>query len=349
MEKETLHKKFMNRCISLAQSGMGNVAPNPLVGCVIVHKDQIIGEGYHIKYGEAHAEVNAINSVKDKSLLEKATLYVNLEPCSHYGKTPPCSNLIIEKKIPNVVIGSIDTFSEVSGKGIAALKEAGCEVLVGILENDCRELNRRFFTFYEHNRPYVILKWAQTTDGFIDVKRISGDAHKPVWITNDTCKMLVHKWRSEEDAFMVGTNTVIQDNPQLTTREWSGKNPVRVVLDRTLRISTGAAIYDQSAKTVIFNELVTKTDKNIEYIKIDFSANVIESVLKVLFTQNIQSVVVEGGAQLLQSFIDLGLWDEARIFYGSKFFYEGIAAPKIKGTIIHDTTYDESRLVIFRK
>lgn len=339
----------MYRCIQLAGSGMGNVAPNPLVGCVIVYNDFIIGEGYHMKYGDAHAEVNAINSVKNKTLLEKSTLYVNLEPCSHYGKTPPCCDLIINKKIPKIVIGCIDTFSEVSGKGAEALKKAGCEVTIGFMEQECRDLNRRFFTFHEKQRPYIILKWAQTTDGFIDIKR-NADAHaQPTWITNNICKMLVHKWRSEEDAFMIGTNTVIKDNPQLSTREWSGKNPKRIILDRTLRIPKSAAVYDQSAQTIIFTEKKAKSEKNIEYIKMDFSTNILDSILKELYLRNIQSIVVEGGAILLQSFIDKNLWDEARIFYGSIFFNDGITAPKIQGTITNETRIGNSHLVIFRK
>lgn len=348
MEKENPDRKFMQRCLLLAEKGLGNTAPNPMVGCVIVHNGKIIGEGYHRLFGEAHAEVVAINAVKDTTLLAGSTLYVNLEPCSHFGKTPPCSDLIIKHKIPRVVIGCTDSFFKVSGKGVKALQNAGCNVKTGVLEMESRLLNRRFFTFHEKGRPYVILKWAQTSDGFIDVRRGKNAPVQPTWITNDFCKILVHKWRSEEDAFMAGTNTVIKDNPRLTTREWSGKNPVRVVPDKTLRIPNDFYIYDQSAKTIIFTEHEARVTGNVECIRIDFSGNPVENMLNELFKRNILSVVVEGGAKLLRGFIRSGLWDEARVFYGNKHFFEGISAPVIKGEIIENTMIGDSRLVIFR-
>lgn len=348
MEKENLHQKFMQRCLQLARNGLGSVSPNPLVGCVIVHNGLIIGEGYHRKFGEAHAEVNAIAVVKNKSLLEKATLYVNLEPCSHFGKTPPCCDLIIKHKIPHVVIGCIDSFAKVAGNGIKALQNAGCNVEVGILEAECREINKRFFTFHEKKRPYIILKWAQTLDGFIDINRKKNAPVQPTWITNSACKILVHKWRSEEDAFMAGTNTVVKDNPQLTTREWSGRNPIRIIPDRTLRIPKDYFIYDQSAKTIIFTEEEAVSRDCVEYIKIKFSSDSLQTMLHEIFSRNIQSVVVEGGAKLLNSFIKNSLWDEARVFYGNKHFIEGISAPKIKGKIIEKTMIGDAQLLIFK-
>ncbi|MBI5218934.1 MAG: bifunctional diaminohydroxyphosphoribosylaminopyrimidine deaminase/5-amino-6-(5-phosphoribosylamino)uracil reductase RibD [Bacteroidia bacterium] len=348
MDFSTEHKKYMQRCLELASGGLGNTAPNPMVGCVIVHDHKIIGEGYHIRYGEAHAEVNAINSVKQKALLEKSTLYVNLEPCSHYGKTPPCSNLIIEKKIPYVVVGCIDTFSQVSGNGIRNLKNSGCKVIVEVLQDESRELNRRFFTFHEKKRPYVILKWAQTVDNFIDKIRKINAVNEPTRITNDICNIWVHKWRAEEDAFMVGTNTAINDNPRLTTREWAGKNPLRVVLDKDLRIPLTYHIFDQSAPTLIFTNKKAISKKNIEYCKIKVGKNMLRNILTELHARNIQSVVVEGGAQLLNNFIEENLWDEARVFTADTLFYKGLSAPKINGTIIAEEKVGNAVLKIFR-
>ena len=251
MINRTIHEKFMQRCIDLARLGAGNTAPNPMVGSVIVYDGKIIGEGYHRRNGEAHAEVNAINSVNDKSLLRHASLYVNLEPCAHYGKTPPCANLIASIGIPNVIIGSVDSAAHVSGKGIQILKDAGCEVTTGVLESESRELNKRFFTFHEKKRPYIILKWAQTKDGFIDILRNNNCSVEPTWITNEYAKTLVHKWRSEEQAILIGTNTALADNPSLTTRLWKGKNPIRIVFDRNLRLPQGLRVFDDKAKTII--------------------------------------------------------------------------------------------------
>ncbi len=321
-------EKYIKRCIELAKLGLGNTYPNPLVGSVIVYKNRIIGEGYHKKCGEAHAEVNAVNSVKDKSLLKHSTLYVNLEPCSHIGRTPACSTMIIANKIPKVVIGCIDTFNKVSGKGVEMLKNAGIDVVVGVLEAESREVNKRFFTFNEKNRPYIILKWAQTKDGFIDIVRTT-KTQKGEWITNELSKALVHKWRSEEAAIMVGTNTAIMDNPQLDVREWTGENPMRVTIDKSLKLSQNLNILSNKIPTIIYNEAKNLKLKNTEYIKIDFRKDVVSQILKDLYSKDIQSIIIEGGEKLLNSFIKSNLWDEARIFTGNKYFKDGIKAPKI--------------------
>ncbi|HRS53852.1 MAG TPA: bifunctional diaminohydroxyphosphoribosylaminopyrimidine deaminase/5-amino-6-(5-phosphoribosylamino)uracil reductase RibD, partial [Bacteroidales bacterium] len=246
---------YIRRCFDLARLGMGKVAPNPMVGCVIVNGNKIIGEGYHQEYGGYHAEVNAINSVIDKDLLKTAVLYVNLEPCAHYGKTPPCTDLIISSQIPKVVISNVDPFEKVAGKGINKLRAAGISVIVGVLKQDGKELNKRFFTFCEQKRPYIILKWAQSLDGFIDKERNSNEKLKgPTWITGDFFKKVVHKWRAEEQAIMVGTNTAINDNPKLTVREVPGKNPLRIVIDRVLKLPHNLNLFDSSTPTLVLTE-----------------------------------------------------------------------------------------------
>jgi diaminohydroxyphosphoribosylaminopyrimidine deaminase / 5-amino-6-(5-phosphoribosylamino)uracil reductase len=308
------HEIYIQRCIQLAKNGLGTTYPNPLVGSVIVHNGIIIGEGWHKKAGEAHAEVNAIRSVKDKSLLQESTIYVSLEPCSHFGKTPPCSDLIIQHKIPNVVIGTVDPFAKVAGNGIKKLIEAGCKVTVGILEEECHALNKRFFTFHNKQRPYIILKWAQTADGFIAPS--VRDQKAPVWITNPYSRQLVHKWRSEEQAILVGTQTVVDDNPKLDIRDWTGNNPVRIVLDKNCRISKESLIFDSSASTL----LLSNND-------IKHTENVAQQIANVLFENNIQSVIIEGGSKTLQTFIAENLWDEARVFIGDSYFSSGTRAP----------------------
>ncbi len=318
---------YMRRCLELAKLGIGTTAPNPMVGSVIVYEGKIIGEGYHKKCGEAHAEVNAINSVKNPELLEKATLYVNLEPCAHHGKTPPCSDLIVRKKIPRVVIGCVDSFAKVAGKGIEKLKKGGCDVTLGVLEKESRWLNRRFFTFHEKKRPYIILKWAETKDGFIDKKRKSEETVEQNWITNQLSKKLVHKWRTEEAAFMVGRKTVKKDNPQLTVRDWVGRNPVRIVLDQKLKLSKDLKIFDNQSNTLIFNAKKEEQKDNLHYLKIDYEKDVLAQLMQRLYDLEIQSVVVEGGEQLLSGFIKKNLWDEARIFVGNKYFKAGVRAP----------------------
>ena len=320
----------MKHCLDLAVQGLGSVAPNPMVGCVIVSDGEIIGEGYHQKYGEAHAEVNAISSVKDKELLKKSILYVNLEPCSHFGKTPPCADLIIEHKIPNVVIGSIDSNVLVSGKGIKKLEEAGISVTVGVLEADCRKLNKRFFTYQEKKRPYVILKWAQTADGFIDVKRHEESTSKPIQISNSDSKKLLHLWRSQEQAIMIGTNTALLDNPQLTVREVKGKNPLRITIDKWLRIPKHFYLFDKSTPTLVFTSSEEPSQTNLDFVKIDFDQEIIPQVLNELYKRNIQSLIVEGGENILNNFIDANLWDSARVFISDKKLEKGVSAPVLK-------------------
>ncbi len=338
----------MLRCIQLAKNGLGTTYPNPLVGSVIVHKNKIIGEGWHYKSGLPHAEVNAICSVQNEGILKNSTIYVSLEPCSHFGKTPPCSDLIIEKGIQNVVIGSTDPNPKVAGKGIEKLRNAGCEVTVGILEDKCNDLNKRFFTFHSKGRPYIFLKWAQTADGFIAPKKETRKETKPVWITNEFSRQFVHKMRAEEQSILVGTNTVLQDNPSLTIREWSGKNPLRLVIDKQLKISRDFSIFDGSAKTIVFNGNETKTSENVDFEKINFSKEISKQICDYLFENNIQSVIIEGGAQTLQTFIDANLWDEAYIFKGNISFGEGIPAPNFKGKFISEEYFKKDTLQIFK-
>lgn len=323
-------EKYIRRCIELAKNGLGTTYPNPMVGSVVVYQDKIIGEGWHKKSGEPHAEVNAINAVKDKSFLKNATIYVSLEPCSHFGKTPPCCDLIIKNKIPNVVIGTVDSNVKVAGKGIKKLIEAGINVTVGVLEAECKELNKRFFTFHEKKRPYVILKWAESQDGFIAPSKNLRNEKKPVWITNEFSRQLVHKWRSEEQAILVGTNTVVDDNPKLDVRDWTGNNPIRIVLDQNNRITKNSHIYDNNTKTIIFSQLANTTiGENIIFEVVDFTQNLAQQILNELYQHNIQSVIIEGGRQTLQTFTDENLWDEARIFIGNKSFENGIKRPNI--------------------
>ena len=333
----------MNRCLELASKGLENVSPNPMVGSVIVHENKIIGEGYHKEYGKEHAEVNAIASVKNKSLLKYSTLYVNLEPCAHFGKTPPCSDLIIEHKIPKVVIGCVDTFSDVNGKGILKMEKAGIEINIGVLEKESQELNKRFFTFHEKKRPYIILKWAESKDGFIAPK----DQIAPFWMTSSNSKKLVHQFRAEEDAILVGRVTAEKDNPSLTVREIKGQNPTRIIIDKDLKLSKKLILFNNEAKTIIFNTQITKKINSNYYIKIDYS-NMINNILHQLYKQNIQSLIVEGGTKTLQSFIDENLWDEARIFTANKTLIEGVKAPIIEGEIIYETTIDKDQLEIVK-
>lgn len=325
-----IDEKYIKRCIELAQNGLGTTYPNPMVGSVIVYDGKIIGEGWHKKAGEPHAEVNAVKSVKDKSLLKKATIYVSLEPCSHFGKTPPCCDLIIANEIPNVVVGTVDPNEKVAGKGILKLIEAGANVTVGVLEEECNELNKRFFTFHQKKRPYIILKWAESQDGFLAPEKISEQDRKPIWITNQYSRQLVHKWRTEEQAILVGTQTVVDDNPKLNARDWNGNNPVRVVIDQNNRIEENSFIFDESVKTIVFsNENTKPSRKNTQFEAIDFNNNIIPQILEVLYQNQIQSIIIEGGRQTLQSFIDENLWDEARVFVGKTSFSKGTKAPII--------------------
>lgn len=340
-------EEYMQRCLDLAQLGIGDVAPNPMVGCVIVHNGRIIGEGYHEKYGDAHAEVNAVRSVKNQELLCESTLYVSLEPCAHFGKTPPCSDLIIEKQIPKVVVGMVDPFAKVAGKGIEKMRAAGIEVEVGLLQKKCRNLNRRFFTFHEKKRPYVILKWAQTLDGFIDTDR--SETIHPTWITNALAKRLVHKQRSEESAILIGTNTAQYDNPALTVREWTGRQPIRMVIDRTGRLSRNLILFDQKTPTWIFTENESTDQENLKFIKLDFSQNILPQMMDELYQRDILSVIVEGGSELLTSFLSIGLWDEAFVYTGNQFFGKGVAAPHIYGKTIAYRKLDDCKLHVLKR
>ncbi len=321
---------YMHRCLDLAKNGLGNVAPNPMVGCVIVHKNTIIGEGYHQQYGEPHAEVNAILSVKNKDLLTASTLYVNLEPCCHHGKTPPCTDLIIAEKIPKVVIGTVDPYDQVAGQGIARLRNYGVKVDVGILRNESIRLNKRFFTYHQKKRPYIILKWAQTADAFIDIERLPGNPAQPTWITSEKLRMLVHKWRTEEQALIVGTITALKDNPRLNVRDWSGNQPIRIVLDENLTLSHSLHLFDNTQKTLVFNQKKNDQKGITHWVKIDFTdPDFTNQLLRVLWENKIQSLIVEGGQKVLKTFIDNNIWDEARIFQGSKFFQKGLRAPTL--------------------
>lgn len=341
-----LFESFMQRCLDLSILGMGDVAPNPMVGCVIVHEGKIIGEGYHQQYGQAHAEVNAIHSVKDPGLLKHSTLYVTLEPCAHFGKTPPCADLIIRSGIPHVVIGTVDPFAKVAGKGIERMEKAGVKVEVGLLEKECREVNRRFFTFHEKRRPYVLLKWAQTLDGFIDTDR--SETQHPTWITNALAKRLVHKQRSQESAILIGTNTALFDNPALTVREWSGNQPIRMVIDRNLRLEKELHLFDHSAPTWVFTSTLRADSQNMKYIPLDFDQDVVPQLLKVLYDQNILSLIVEGGSFLLKSFLKAGLWDEAFVYTGNQFFGKGVQAPAVSGDMQGYEILDDCKLHVIR-
>ncbi|WP_100612292.1 bifunctional diaminohydroxyphosphoribosylaminopyrimidine deaminase/5-amino-6-(5-phosphoribosylamino)uracil reductase RibD [Confluentibacter lentus] len=330
-----IHEKYIKRCIEIAKNGLGSTRPNPMVGCIIVHNNNIIGEGFTSAYGGNHAEVNAINSVVDKHLLKDSTLYVTLEPCSHFGKTPPCSDLIIKYNIPNVVIGCIDDNIKVAGKGIEKLKNAGCQVTVGILEKECKEHHKRFFTFHNKKRPYIILKWAETQDGFIAPE--TKNEQKPVWISNDYSRQLTHKWRAEEQAILVGTNTVLQDNPSLTVRDWKGQNPIRIVIDKDLKLPKSLAIFNSEAQTII----ISKNDA-------DFSNQVAKQICDILFQKDINSVIIEGGKHTLQTFIDEKLWDEARIFIGNITFNTGVKAPELNGKLISKEHIKDDILKTYR-
>jgi len=342
-----VQEKYIKRCIELAKNGLGTTYPNPLVGCVIIFENTIIGEGWHKKSGASHAEVIAIESVQNKELLSSSTLYVSLEPCSHFGKTPPCADLILKYKIPNVVIGTVDPNSKVAGKGIQKLKDSGVNVTFGILEKEGNELNKRFFTFHRKNRPYIILKWAESADGFISPKNKT--EQKPVWISNEYSRQLVHKWRSEEQAILVGTQTIIDDNPSLTVRDWVGKNPIRVVIDIENAIDLSSNVFDNQAKTIVFsNKEVTSNSDKIQTIKIDFDTNSTQEIVKKLYNNNIQSIIIEGGRKTLQSFIDANLWDEARVFIGEINLKEGTKAPELNRKINLKVVLKKDTLLLYR-
>ncbi|MFN0031833.1 MAG: bifunctional diaminohydroxyphosphoribosylaminopyrimidine deaminase/5-amino-6-(5-phosphoribosylamino)uracil reductase RibD [Flavobacteriales bacterium] len=352
------HETFMNRCLQLAANGLGNVAPNPLVGCVVVHDGKIIGEGFHRQYGGPHAEVNAINNVSDQQLLRASTLYVNLEPCAHHGKTDPCADLIIEKRFKCVVIGSRDTNPLVAGRGIQKLHEAGIELVENVLEDECLRLNRRFYTWHQKQRPYIILKWAKTNDGYIDKIRLN-EERAVGWITDDASRRLVHLWRSQEQALLVGSNTVRLDNPSLTVRHVLGNNPLRVVLTNALDVPPDSTVLNNEAKTLLFFHTKQQTEDrkvklmllndSLQFHSIQSSAALYE-VMDVLYQLQIQSVMVEGGASILHQFIESDLWDEARVFTGSFNFKNGVRAPELnQNPARHEMINNDSLNFYFNK
>jgi diaminohydroxyphosphoribosylaminopyrimidine deaminase/5-amino-6-(5-phosphoribosylamino)uracil reductase len=340
---------YIRRCLELAEIAIGNVSPNPMVGCVIVENGRIIGEGYHQKFGEAHAEPNAIKAVFEKygdeaeNLLKAATAYVNLEPCAHFGKTPPCADLFVKHQIKKVVIGNRDPFTGVNGKGIEKLENAGIDVVHGVLNDECREFNRRFFTRIEKQRPFIILKWAQTANGYFAIN----DGQQK-WISSGLAKRLAHKWRTEEDAILIGKQTAIIDNPQLTSREWPGKNPVRLVIDKHLQVPLTNNVYNKDAKTIIFNEIKTDVIDNIHYIQMeDMQFYLAQKIAFQLYLMDIQSVIIEGGANILNQFLNADLWDEARIFTSSDSWDHGIAAPIFNGKLQEETKIGTDKLSIY--
>lgn len=337
------HEMYMGRALELAKNGIGNVSPNPLVGCVIVRGERIIGEGWHKKYGEAHAEVNAIADVADKELLKESTLYVNLEPCSHVGKTPPCADLIISHGVPKVVIANRDSNPLVGGGGIRKLREAGVSVIADVLSTAGHELNKRFFTYMEKKRPLIILKWAETADGFI--ARNDNDSK---WISDEYSRQLVHKWRAEEDAVLVASGTAWYDNPQLNVRDWTGRNPVRIVIDRYLKLGANQHLFDGTQKTICYNLVKEDELENLLYVQLE-QANFLQTVIEDLYTRKIQSVIVEGGAQLLASFIKNNLWDEARIFVSPQRFKTGVLAPGISGVLKEEVKLQNDWLRILER
>lgn len=333
---------MMKRCIELAENGLGMTYPNPVVGCVIVRNGRIISEGWHQKAGEPHAEVNAVNKIKDKEILKECEIYVSLEPCSHFGKTPPCSDMIVRYGFKRVIVGISDPNSKVNGQGIERMRNAGIEVKVGVLENECAELNKRFFCFHQNKRPYIILKWAQTADGFM-----AAENHVQKWITNQYSKQLVHLWRSQEQSVLVGYNTAKIDNPQLNLRLWSGNQPVRAVIDRGLSLDLKLHFFDGSQQTIIFSEKQDSSRPDV--IRLKFDENLEESILEELHKSGLQSVIIEGGRKTLDGFISKGLWDEARIFSSSESWGSGIEAPLVNGKLIEQKVIGSDRLKIFRK
>ena len=340
--KMSSHTTYIHRTLQLARKGAGFTQPNPMVGAVIVHNNQIIGEGYHRKYGEAHAEVNAINSVKDTALLTKSTLYVSLEPCSHYGKTPPCAELIIASNIPRVVVATADPNPKVSGKGIQMMRDSGVEVVVGVLEDEARRLNKPFFVNHTLQRPYIVLKWAQSSDGFIDIERTSCEEKPPARLSNDITAVLAHKLRTEVQAILVGTHTALLDNPQLTARKWFGNNPTRIVIDRENKLSLDLAIFDGATPTIVFASSVpdnARKKENVTHIPVDFSKNVVEQMLQHLFERKITSLLVEGGEKTLSSFIKIGLWDEAFIEISDTPLFAGVESPVIQGVTVEASCF----------
>ena len=339
------HEYFIDKCISLARKGALDVSPNPMVGCVIVNDGDIIGEGYHKKYGKNHAEVNAIHSVRDKSELKNSILYVNLEPCCHHGKTPPCTDLIVKYNIPKVVIGCIDTFSKVSGQGIKKLKDNSVEVIYGVLEKDCTELNKRFFCYHTKKRPYIILKWAKSKDNFI----APINQEKPFWMTSEKSKKLVHSWRAEEDAILVGRKTVVADNPSLTVRMCEGKNPIRIIIDKELSLDKKSTVFDDQAETIVFNNIKSAIIDKTTYLKTDFN-NLNEDILNQLYNRSILSLIIEGGTITINSFIEKNLYDEIRVFTTDKLLKKGIDSPELPNiNLIKTRIINNDKLEVYKR
>lgn len=332
----------MRRALELATLGRGHVSPNPLVGCVIVHEGVIIGEGWHKKYGEAHAEVNAVRDVTDKMLLSHSTVYVTLEPCSHFGKTPPCADMLIAEKVKKVVIANLDSNPLVAGRGMKKLQAAGIEVITDVLSDEGRELNRRFFTFMERQQPYMILKWAETADGF--VARENFDSK---WISNELSRQWVHRWRTEEDAVLVGIRTAQHDNPRLNVRSWTGRDPIRIVIDRFLKLNPTLHLFDGTQRTICYNTVRSEERPNLSFVKLP-AEDFLQALVTDLYHRKIQSVIIEGGAQTLQLFIDQGLWDEARVFTAPVTFGKGISAPRMNAKLIEQHKIQSDTLKIFR-
>lgn len=344
---ETEHIKFMKRCLELAEKAEGLTHPNPMVGAVVVHEGKIVGEGYHLRAGEPHAEVIAVNSVPDSTVLKEATLFVNLEPCSHFGRTPPCADFIISREIPRVVVGTPDTSSQVSGKGLLKLRNAGCEVISGVCEDECRRLNKRFFTFHEKKRPYITLKWAQSADGFLDILRSQNQAPEPTWITGKPERALVHKWRAEEEAILVGAGTVRADDPKLNVRDWEGRNPRRLILSGSGSLDKNSSLLKGSEETIMFTDNLNSDIPGVLKIILEKDVPAGESIIRYLYDSGIQSLLIEGGARVLSHFISNGLWDEARIFKGERHFENGVPAPFLNGRLFSRSVFSSSILEIY--
>ncbi len=347
MEASRAHSIFMQRCLDLAANGQGQTAPNPMVGCVVVHRGQVLGEGYHQAFGQPHAEVNAIAAVENKELLRESVLYVNLEPCSHHGKTPPCSQLILRSGIQQVVVGATDPNPLVDGQGISELRRNGCLVVEGVMEDACRQLNKRFYTYHREKRPYVVLKWAETADGFIDIRPRPDNHLRPTWISSEKMRQLVHKWRSEEMAIMVGRRTAARDNPRLNVREWPGRQPMRLVVDQQLQLPAGLHLFDGQQPTLIFNTLRDDSQGHTRWVRLPLHHMGLQPIMDYLYEQHVQSVFVEGGQVLLQSFINQGLWDEARVFRGVQSFGMGIKAPVLDLSPAQSMRIGEEELIWF--
>jgi len=335
----------MNRCLYLAKKGIGKTYPNPVVGCVIVHEDQIIGEGWHQQAGEAHAEVNAINQVSDQEKLKESTLYVSLEPCSHYGKTPPCSDLIIKHQIPKVVIAVSDQFEQVNGKGIQRLEDAGCQVDINVLKEKAEKINRRFFTFHQKKRPYIVLKWAQTADKFIAPK--NQETGKRLKISDTFSHQISHKWRTEEQAILIGKNTALQDEPSLTARKWNGNSPIKLIIDRKLEIPTDLKLFQDKMDSYVFTEKAEQKNHPAHLIAVDFKKSIIPQILNICHSLHIQSILVEGGARTIQGFIHANLWDEARIFTSYQTINSGIKAPNLRASLNKNLNLHLDNLTIY--